>query len=431
MSGNVMNPVNQYNFVENKDKTISLSHSVSARGINTVSYPSKSNALENAIAFVRQNTGLANIPTIKFISGASNNFYLQNISESIDRLNAIYSVDESYTSSLLDTGSSGILKYSIDISSGVAADSLSLSIKGSYKGPLGGNVNDLRNSLNVTKLVSGSYASYFNPIPINYSISENTGENIINFDYSFDNINLPNPYFKYDTSVEKDDIEQVIKVDINASIIARGNRNNRYLLSQANQASLNSSFFTIASGAVLDFKDFNNDTGSYKLRLQNMEFIDNPNEGIITAKVSYDDKPMPSGDNAAVADSSFRVSVQLPCFYMAGIPVINQRGKYIVNDFNINTLPKCTVESSVSVKDGTSQNATAAIESNIQNSIRTIFPSDYNYNLTVKESLSTEKANLDKISNFTQPILNTKNINYTIEKISTKHEGSFFPKIYQ
>lgn len=429
MTGNVINPVNQYNFVENKDKTISLSHNVSAQGINTASYPSKSNALENAISFVTQNTGLANIPTVKFISGTSNNFYLQNISESIDRLNAIYSIDESYTSSLLSTGSSGILKYSIDISSGVAADSLNLSIKGSYKGPLGGNINDLRNSLNVTQLVSGAYASYFNPIPINYSISENTGENIINFDYSFDNINLPNPYFKYDTSIEKDDIEQVIKVDVNASIIARGNKYNRYLLSQTGQAYLNSSFFAIASGAVLDFKDFNNDTGSYKLRLQNMEFIDNPNDGTITAKASYDDKPMPSGDNDAVVDSSFRVSVQLPVNYMVAIPTINQKGNYIINDFNISTLPKCTIESSIVIKDGTSENAAANIQSNVGNSIRTIFPSDYNYDVTIKESFSTEKANLNKVSNFTQPILNTKTITYTVEKISSKGFSSAFPRI--
>ncbi len=431
MSGNVINPVNQYNFVENKDKTISLSHSVSAQGINTAGYPSKSNALQNAINFVVQNTGLSNVPTIKFISGSSSNFYLQNISESIDRLNAIYSIDESYTSSLLSTGSSGILKYSIDISSGVAADSLSLSIKGSYKGPLGGNVNDLRNSLNVTKLVSGAYFSYFNPIPINYSISENTGENIINFDYSFDNINLPNPYFKYDTSVEKDDIEQVIKVDVNASIIARGNRYNRYLLSQAAQASLNTGLFAIASGAVLDFKDFNSDTGYYKLRLQNIEFIDNPNEGVITAKASYDDKPMPSGDDPAIADSSFQISVQAPCWYMVGVPAINQRGYYIINDFDITTLPKCTIESTVSIKDGTSQGSTTSIQNNIKNSIGIISPSDYNFNITIKESFSEERANLDQASNLTQPILNTKNVNYKIEKVCTTNQSSIFPKIYQ
>lgn len=429
MTGNVINPVNQYNFTENKDKTISLSRSLSAQGINTAKYPSKSNALENAITFVTQNTGLATMPTIKFISGDRGNFYLQNISESIDRLNAIYSVDESYTSSLLNTESSGILKYSIDISSGVAADLLRLSIKGSYKGSLGGNINNLRDSLNVTKLVSGAYSSYFNPIPINYSVSENTGENIINFDYSFDNINLPNPYFKYETSIEKDDIEQSIKVDLNASIIARGNKKNRYLLSTSNQASLNASLFALASGAVSDFKDFTSDTGSYKLRLQNMEFIDNPNEGVITAKATYDDKPMPSGDDPAIADSSFQISVQAPCWYMVGVPAINQRGYYTINDFNITTLPKCTIESTVSIKDGTSQGSTTAIQNNIKNSMGIISPVDYNFNITIRESFSEEKANLDKVSNLTQPILNTKNVNYKIEKVCTNNQSSIFPRI--
>ena len=83
MTGNVINPVNQYNFTENKDKTISLSRSLSAQGINTAKYPSKSNALENAITFVTQNTGLATMPTVKFISGDIGNFYLQNMGNNI------------------------------------------------------------------------------------------------------------------------------------------------------------------------------------------------------------------------------------------------------------------------------------------------------------------------------------------------------------
>ena len=427
MTGNVINPVNQYNFTENKDKTISLSHSVSAQGINTASYPSKSNALENAINFVTQNTGLANVPTIKFISGASNNFYLQNIAESIDRLNATYSIDEYYTNSLLNTGTSGILKYSLDIASGVTTNSINLSLKGNYKGGLGGNINDLRNSLNVTQLVSGIYSSYFNPIPINYNISENTGENIINFDYSFDNINLPNPYFKYDTNVEKDYIEQIMKVDINASIIARGNRNYRYLLSKAYITGLTNQFSSIADEALLKFKDFNSDTGSYKLRLANMEIMDNPREGIVTAKVSYDDKPMPSGTSANVADSSYQISVQAPCWYMIGSPTINKKGFYIISDFNITTLPKLTIESNILAKNDEQLNE-GTVKNELKGITNNILPPDYDFNVTTKESFNVEKGSLDKISNLNQQILNTKRINYKLEKVSTNNETALFPK---
>ena len=427
MTGNVINPVNQYNFTENKDKTISLSHSVSAQGINTASYPSKSNALENAINFVTQNTGLANVPTIKFISGASNNFYLQNIAESIDRLNATYSIDEYYTNSLLNTGASGILKYSLDIASGVTTNSINLSLKGNYKGGLAGNINDLRNSLNVTQLVSGIYSSYFNPIPINYNISENTGENIINFDYSFDNINLPNPYFKYDTNVEKDYIEQIMKVDINASIIARGNRNYRYLLSKAYITGLTNQFSSIADEALLKFKDFNSDTGSYKLRLANMEIMDNPREGIVTAKVSYDDKPMPSGTSANVADSSYQISVQAPCWYMIGSPTINKKGFYIISDFNITTLPKLTIESNILAKNDEQLNE-GTVKNELKGITNNILPPDYDFNVTTKESFNVEKGSLDKISNLNQQILNTKRINYKLEKVCTNNETALFPK---
>ena len=162
-----------------------------------------------------------------------------------------------------------------------------------------------------------------------------------------------------------------------------------------------------------------------------MEYIDNPNEGVLTAKATYDDKPMPSGDDPAVADSSFQISIQAPCWYMVGVPAINQRGYYTINDFDITTLPKCTIESTVSIKDGTSQGSTTAIQNNIKNSMGIISPSDYNFNITIRESFSEEKANLDKVSNLTQPILNTKNVNYKIEKVCTTNQSSIFPKIPQ
>lgn len=425
MSGNVINPVNQYNFTENKDKTISLSHTISAQGINTANYPTKSNALENAIAFVNSNTGLSNVPTVKFISGGNSPFYLQTISESIDRLNAIYSIDETYSSSLLNTGVSGVLKYSFDISSGVESNSINLSIKGTYKGPLGGNFNNLRNSLNITNLVSGIYTGYFNPIPIQYNISENTGENLINFDYSFDNISLTNPYFQYDTSVSKNELEQINKIDINGTIMARGNRNYRYFLCQLYKLNLTGSFSSIANTILAEFKDFNNDTSNSTLRLTNLEVTDNPKEGTISARASYDDKPMPTGN---FTDSSFQVSVQAPNWYMINSPTANKKGYHIISDFNITTLPKLSIDTSIAMKNDLYLDEEST-KTQLKNITSGIIPNNFNYNIFLKDSFAVQKNKLNIISNALQPISNVKQINYKLERTSTTNETSLLPKL--
>lgn len=414
MSGNVINPINEYNFTENKDKTISLSHNVSAKGINTSKYPSKSNALQNAISFVNLNTGLANVPTVKFISGANNKFYLQTISESIDRLNGIYSISERYSSDLLNTGISGVLSYSFSISSGAESNALDLSIKGTYKGGIGENINNLRESLSVTRLVSGLYPNYFNPIPIQYNITENTGENSINFDYSFDNINLPNPYILYEINVSRDEIEQINRVDINGNIIARGNKLNKYTLSKNLQSTLTGGFSGVALDAANILKDFNNNTGNFNLRLVNIELIDNPNEGTLSAKASYDDKPMPADEN--IADSSFQVSVEAPNWYMTNIPTANKRGLHIVNDFDVTTLPKANIQVSLAMTNN-SLTRSGAI-SQAAGTASAIIPTQYNFDKTLQNSYSIEEVSGQ-----------IKQANYKLQLVSTLNTSSLFPKI--
>jgi hypothetical protein len=417
LSGNVTNPTNEYSFTENEDKTISLSHRVSAQGINTNLSSGKSNAMDNAIAFVRSYTGLSNLPSTRFISGASNKFFMQNFSESIDRLNGVYSVEESYISNLLNTGLSGNLSYTVDIVSGADSNSIQINLRGEYKGPKDGNIINLRNSLNVTGLITGAYSGYFNPVPIQYNISENTGQNLINFDYSFDNINLPNPYYRYETSISRDEVQQLYNVQVRGEIVARGNRRYRYFLSTGNITSLTGQFLSVASGVLTGFKDFNADTTSSNLRLLNINIERNPNEGTVSANAIYDDKFMPSGN---FVDANYDVSVNGPVWFMNNQPTCNIKGFHIINDFDITTLPRLNVNTSFRYKNLTGINNENLLRSQVKDITNNILPNNYNFNVQLQDSESYSKK-YNSINSLLE-------ISYNLEKIDISNQNGLLPK---
>jgi hypothetical protein len=416
-SGNVTDPKNEFSFNENKDKSITLNHSISAKGLNTNSNSYKSNALQNAIDFVKTYTGLNNIPTLKFISGVnSRNFYLQNFSESIDRLNGTYSIEEEYQASLLNTGLSGNLSYTINIDSGVSSNFLQINIRGAYKGTRDRDINQLRNSLNITSLITGSYSGYFNPNPLQYNISENTGENSISFDYSFDNIDLPNPYFRYSTSVSRNALEQVCNVQVQGEMIARGNLKYRSSLINSNISNLTNSFLSIATGALSGFKDLNNLTINSPLRFKSMTINKNINEGKLTATADYDDKYMPAG---YFLDSAYSVSIEAPYWYMNNVPTCNVYGRHIINDFDITTLPKLNMNVNAKMNiDSAVSETTAKID--IKNITKNIIPTVYDFNIKLKENENVTKKyyNLNSVSE----------ISYNLNKVATKNENGLLPK---
>ena len=417
LSGNVINPTNEYNFTENEDKTISLSHSISARGINTSKNPSKSNAMDNAIAFVKSNTGLAKIPTVKFISGLSiySPFYMQNFSESIDRLNGVYSVQENYNTKTINSSLPGVLSYTCDITSGADSNVVQINLRGDYKGPKDGDITNLRNTFTLSELFL--YSGYYNPTPIQYNITENSGENLISFDYIFDNIDLPNPYFKYDANITKDELQQIYNIQVRGDVIARGSAPYRYYLSTGNLVNLTGGFMKVASGILTGFKNFNSDTSTSNLRLLNISIDKNPNDSTVSANASYDDKYMPTGN---FVNANYSVSVEAPLWYMNNQPTCNIKGYHIINDFNITTLPKLSVSTSFTSKNVTGLNNESQLKQQARDITANIVPTNYNFNVKLQDSESLTK----KYDNFNS----LSQISYKLDKIDISNENGLLPK---
>ncbi|NBP14240.1 hypothetical protein EBU95_07550 [bacterium] len=313
VKNNVLSPADNFNFDINKDNTISLTHSVSAIGVR--SNTAASNALANAINYVNSLSGLSNIPTYK-----DKDFFLVSVKESINRIKSSYSLEETYladNSNLKTIG--GINRYTIDISSGIKDLGLKISLQGQMTISKTGDFNNINNIIDPVGIVSGVYQDYFNPIPISYNIQENRNENAISYTYEFDNINLPNPYVRYNISEQYDNIYKIINKNISAEIYARGNQLKR-----------------INSGtALLDLINLDSIAGA-GFRKIGTEKVNNKDKNTFVVSANFTDKIIPGN----YLEGKYTVTQDIPIDIIK--PNLGLNG-YILQEFQVKSFPKTIV----------------------------------------------------------------------------------------
>lgn len=326
MNYNVLEPENVFDFSEEDNKILSLKHTISAKGLNTNSFAS--DGLDNAINFVKNLTGLQNVPQTKFLNQKNNNFYLKNQTEKIDRLNNKYSVEETYTNDLTNSQAGyGIRRYSIEVESGVNNEFISLRLNGEINGSISGAIESIRNDINPIDLISDYINIYnINQIPLSYNIDENPNTKNIKFSYEFDNCPFPNPYATYSVSCQEDAIEQILKVMINIKVKVRGNLNTRKSLLQSFSAGgVGEAFSTYVD--ILDRKEMKNFNGFRMVRSQSKTDLNN-SEMVID--LEYDNKNVFGG--SLFHDSTLEVTQVFSQAIVIPEPTCNVYGKYAFVD---------------------------------------------------------------------------------------------------
>ena len=292
----------------------------------------------------------------------SGEFILLEQKESINRIDSTYSIQEIYTKDLHgDHANYGILRYTTEYNSGAEQDVVNFSIKGQYSNSaISGNFNQLKSRFNsdikpnLFSKLSGNmdsfYSGYINPIPLSDSVNENSGSHSIDFQFEYDNLNLPNPYISYTSNISRDEISQIINININADIIVRGGSLvSRYSTAQSTYSSAVNALSDIARDLYSGFIEFNGYNFSYPLRRLKLDTKDNKSLGKISLSATFDDKETPY--NAAEADYS--VNKQLPVWYFSQNATL-QRNNYIFQDFDIYTPLRSSYDINVKTKQGNS-----------------------------------------------------------------------------
>lgn len=327
MDYNVLEPENSFEFSQEDNNILSLTHTVSAKGLNTNNLTS--NALDNAINFVKNLSGLKNLPQTKFFNQKNNNFYLKNQSEKIDRLNNKYSIEETYTNDLSDSqANNSIRRCTVEIESGANNEFISLRLNGEINGSVTGNMNLIRNDLNPILLINDYISKYnINQTPLSYNIDENPSEKTIKFSYEFDNSPYPNPYVTSSISCQEDAMEQIVRIILNIKVKVRGNLNTRKNL-------LNS--FSVGSYASEAFTTYVNMLGRNEIAANNgfrttrYQSKTDLNNSEMTIDIEYDNKNIIGGN--IFYDSTLEITQVLPQAIVIPEPTCNFYGKYAFVD---------------------------------------------------------------------------------------------------
>ncbi len=327
----VNDPVDSWEFSEEDNGGLNISHNISCKGFNTSS--GANNAFSNARNFVSSRTGISNMVVPHFVcKNTYPNFYpcLDSFSEKIDRIKGIYGITENYKSDLDGTGY-GLAKYNFSISSGIDEFS-TVTVNGNVEGCKGKDfdtVRDKYNSINLIGKVLSTYeeavgADDLNLTPVFSGVNEDPLNNKLTFNITFNNDHSPTTVFDLTTNVNSGD--SLITVSVNGNIQGKGDIKERY--ENIVNAYQNFNIFGAAENAYIDF--FNG----------NPEYPLNPNfesSGVMKDKftpsisfnASFNNKDIPpSGFNTFEKNISITPSIRS----IKAIPVFDQDGEYDIID---------------------------------------------------------------------------------------------------
>ena len=148
----VRNISRQISFSETRDKKIEISHNISAQGIRTSGV---NNALNNAINFVNNFTG--NLSNFGPFYGSVATPILLTQREQINPLDATCSVSETYI--IDESGTGPILRYTIDIKSGIDDGNVEMNVNGTAEGGRTYNLSQLQTRVGDVDLTNKPFAN--------------------------------------------------------------------------------------------------------------------------------------------------------------------------------------------------------------------------------------------------------------------------------
>jgi len=234
----VIEPEETIEFSEEDGLIVSLTQSISARGLKT----ENNNAIQNAKNWVKTRTGNYNkiIPII-VATGKGSNFLLNSTKETIDRFNGTYSWQGVYTKSTsLESPKNAILNYTIDLSSGIQDGIITANLQGSLSNNETSGTISLRseylnyNFFNIANTVTlKTYNTNLNINPISQSVTEELDQRNLNFNLTYNNDLLSNLINDYTVDISTDAIKNITNVSLNAKISAKyGDIETRWALVQ-------------------------------------------------------------------------------------------------------------------------------------------------------------------------------------------------------
>ncbi len=201
----ILDPQEEFQFQEEEGCLVSISHTISARGINATQ-----EALTNARNFVSTLAGYDGL-TLPF-GYSPTQVVLIKKQENVNRLTGEVSLTENY---LYDkAGNSGNPAYIVtfQIESSIADGIISVTASGKFQGALDGNITSTRTNFKLLDFYTVSNDEFHtcDPLtnlaitPIGFTADDNIDENSISFSITYTNNYTSDPYVIDSTTITRD-----------------------------------------------------------------------------------------------------------------------------------------------------------------------------------------------------------------------------------
>lgn len=330
----ISNPSDEISYSEGIDGIITISHRVSCQGLNTSS--SASNALQNAKNWVAGRTGSYSTVLPHFINYSNSSACLFDVSESIDRLNARYQVNETYIHDVHGVANSSILRHTTEYDFNVDNGISTVRLNGNIEGCKNGAIETLRTryssfdafneAINQFRRITNR--SDLNSTPIAKGVAEDTSLRKLSFSYIYNDDSRPITFFDYRVSFNFDYENETIGASIDGIVSSRETIANRYLKVKEVASQIN--LLSIIQPLYLDY------VNSVAPHLINYPLNPNPIsarksenefEATIGLGASYSNAPLlPSGIKALEYQMEFSPAINK----FVPTPVLDGDGQYIV-----------------------------------------------------------------------------------------------------
>jgi hypothetical protein len=350
----VVEPSNEYSFSLGEDGLVTVNHKISARGIVTSS--NFDSALQNAKKFVQTFTGSTPFSPA-FVPKGFPVLVTQN--ETLDRLSATYTVNESYK---YNSGEYNDFYYtqSLDIDQSLDADYISLNFSynresSTITGDVGTHRANFNASFNLFGTLANNYKLNTGRFYLNsYSISEQTGKNVIAVTANIISGvgDEYTGYFDYDIDLKWDKIIDVRQFTINGKFASKAPVYQKRIYLQnfknlilSNSLSYQNYLYNILTGSAVN-TGYCSVSPVRSINPIPTNFSINENTGLaeFSMSASFNDKDYLNG----ISETSFTLNIEPPKNLYEFKPSANIEGVYVIQD--LQTLTRETVKTSINVK---------------------------------------------------------------------------------
>jgi hypothetical protein len=371
----VQAPVDSWAYAEGEGGVATLTHTISAQGVN--SKDGECNAFLNAKAFVNSRKGTSNKIAPFFIRNVhpGSALILTSISENINRLGGSYGITENYSFSTNESATTAglesnipamqtanmLLTYSLNVNEQQGEGDISVSLSGNVVGSKDDSVTweDVKadfKSRNFYDLANKAYLNYIRKTtvnlelhksPVSFSMSPNEDARTIGFNITYDNNELfskakiknqDGAYFDYNVSFSHDNLADIITISCSGTIKTRAALHKKNLVGKA----LLDEVLKDKSKKVRDeVQDLYNKMFPTRAQYlittipQSVSVSRNVFTGDITYQASFSDKDFP--ENSTLKDISYRLSVAPALQMYKPVGSCMENGHYLIYDLGLSS----------------------------------------------------------------------------------------------